>query len=152
MVTFEKTLEKNDIGTTGSHQAGIHIPKSNLDLIAFLPLLNEETKNPDSWIECIDQDNRLWNFRYIHYNNKHHDQKGTRDEYRLTHIRSFLKAMNAKEGDKFCISKNSGEQNYQISITRDKVSGCETQTNSEKVIRPETQPNRLKLRGWNRAH
>ena len=52
--SFEKTLTANDTGETGAHQAGIHIPKSQTELLALLPYLNPMRKNPDAWLEMTD--------------------------------------------------------------------------------------------------
>jgi hypothetical protein len=43
--TYEKQLTANDTGETGAHQAGIHIPKSQKDLLSFLPPL-DASKEP----------------------------------------------------------------------------------------------------------
>ena len=118
LVQFSKVLEKNDIGLTGSHQAGIHIPKRNKELIAFFPMLDEAMKNPDVWIDCLDDDDIEWRLRFIHYNNKFHDQNGTRDEYRLTHTTSFLRKMNAEPGDHFLLSCHKGENLYRIAVRK----------------------------------
>ncbi|MDG1156592.1 MAG: EcoRII N-terminal effector-binding domain-containing protein, partial [Litorivicinaceae bacterium] len=61
---FTKTLQKNDLGITGGHQSGILIPKSNIELLNFLPRLDNGVKNPDAWIECLDEDDISWKLRY----------------------------------------------------------------------------------------
>ena len=104
---FRKTLTKNDVGSTGSHQAGLHIPKRNRELIKFLPDLDHSTKNPSVFFKCIDDDNIEWAFRYIYYNNKFYDKNGTRDEFRITHTNLFFKSQTALENDDFEISKSS---------------------------------------------
>ena len=57
---YEKLLTANDTGETGGHQAGIHIPKSQSDLIRFLPALKPDVKNPDAWLNCIDDSGVEW--------------------------------------------------------------------------------------------
>ena len=59
--TFRKTLSANDIGSNGSHQAGVLIPKSEKDLLAMLPKLDPNTKNPDSWIEYVERTKNKFN-------------------------------------------------------------------------------------------
>ena len=86
-VVIEKILTANDTGATGSHQSGIAVPKS---LIAYFPQLDMRQKNPETYIEvqAPNQTRHLW--RYIYYNNKLHDPNGTRNEYRLARVASFL--------------------------------------------------------------
>jgi len=81
---FQKALSANDVGATGAHQAGILIPKTNRELLAFLPSLDATTKNPSAWIDCIDEGGTVRRFRYVYYNNALHDLGGTRNEYRIT--------------------------------------------------------------------
>lgn len=91
---LRKTLTANDVGRTGSHQAGIHIPKS---LISFFPRLDPDGLNPDCWLHVeVGQDAQRW--RYIHYNNAVVGS-GTRDEYRLTHVTSSIQQLGATAGD-----------------------------------------------------
>jgi hypothetical protein len=141
---FEKTLTANDTGETGGHQAGIHIPKSQAELIRFLPTLPPETKNPDVWLSCIDEDGNEWPFRYVYYNNRLHDEKGTRDEYRITHMTKYFRAVGAKSGDKILIAGIPGQNNYRINISPG--ASEKNETNHEK------QTVRVKLRGWRRVH
>lgn len=90
---LRKILTRNDIGTTGSHQAGIHVPKS---VLAHFPKLDPTRLNPDRWID-VESDHGSFRWRLIHYNNR--VTGGTRDEYRLTHIRDFLVQAGASPGD-----------------------------------------------------
>ena len=138
--TFTKLLTANDSGESGGHQAGIHIPKGEKDLIAFLPRLDSRVKNPDAWINCTDETGREWAFRYIYYNNKFHDPGGTRDEYRITHMTKYFRAVGAREDDEFRISGEAGRPEYQISVVR---TDAQNQT-------PGT--GRIKLTGWRRVH
>jgi hypothetical protein len=63
-----KLLTGNDVGSTGSHQAGVHVPKP---LVSYFPPLAEGEFNPDTWLEVSDGE-RSWRWRYIHYNNEVH--------------------------------------------------------------------------------
>lgn len=139
---YEKILTANDTGETGGHQAGIHIPKSQDDLLLFLPALDRSIKNPDSWIIAIDDQGIKWRFRYIYYNNRLHDEGGTRDEYRITHMTKFFRAVGAHEGDTLVLSGRPGEKKYKIYV-RKEVSLSSNETDA--VIR-------IRLKGWKRIH
>lgn len=139
---YEKTLTANDTGETGGHQAGIHIPKSQSELLALLPLLDSTRKNPDAWLEMTDETGIIWRFRYIHYNNKFHDESGTRDEYRITHMTKFFRAVGAVEGDIMVISGSPGSHNYTISVRK---------TDQDKVSQSD-EGVRIRLTGWRRVH
>jgi hypothetical protein len=91
---LRKILTPNDTGTTGSHQAGIVVPKS---LLAHFPTLDPARLNPDEWLD-IASDHGTFRWRFIHYNNRV-VARGTRDEFRLTHIREFLRRAGASTGD-----------------------------------------------------
>ena len=140
--TFEKTLTANDTGETGGHQAGMHIPKSHTELLAFLPHLDPKQKNPDAWLQLTDDSGMTWRFRYIYYNNKHHDDGGTRDEYRITHMTKFFRAVGATEGDVLALAGSPGTSRYSISVRK---AGQGRLPQSGK-------PARIHLKGWRRVH
>ena len=140
--TYEKPLTANDTGETGGHQGGIHIPKSQTDLLALLPFLDSAQKNPDAWLEMTDEMGVTWRFRYIYYNNRLHDEGGTRDEYRITHMTRFFRAVGAREGDVLVLSGSPGELSYAISVRK------EEPTHGEVAGRPV----RVRLKGWRRVH
>ena len=137
-IRFCKTLTKNDVGLTGSHQAGILIPKSNEELLKFLPKLNDSELNPSAWVVCKDDFGDIWRFRFVYYNNKFHSDSGTRNEYRMTHTTKFLKSCAALEGDDFIISKSTGDSIYRIAF--------EPKDDPNKIILD----NKIKLSGWRR--
>jgi Restriction endonuclease EcoRII, N-terminal len=140
ILTFAKALTANDTGLSGGHQAGIHIPKSQVELIRMLPPLNPKVKNPDAWLECIDDDGRSWKFRYIYYNNSLHDPSGTRDEYRITHMTKFFRLLGGDPGDQLMLSGEKGAASYRISVVK-------------KPAQPETSgAGRVRLQGWHRVH
>ena len=139
-LAFQKILTANDTGKTESHQAGLHIPKSDEEFLEFLPYLDPKIKNPDSWLECIDETSRRWKFRFVYYNNKLHDTKGTRNEYRITNTTLYFRAIGAAEGDTFVISKNEDDLAYRIRIDiQDKLN----KANSKRPI---------KLKGWTKVY
>ena len=148
MPTFRKKLSANDTGETESHQAGLAIPKTNPELLAFLPYLDPEKINPDCFITCIDENDERHRFRFIYYNGRVHGTS-TRNEYRLTHTTGFIKENRAKEGDHFEISSND-DGTYAIRIvkaegTEDPGSTPEFETNAagQPVIR---------LTGWRKLY
>lgn len=134
---YEKILTANDTGHSGGHQAGIHIPKSQKDLIALLPPLDADTKNPSAWITAVDEQQVKWQFRYIYYNNRLHDTGGTRDEFRITHMTSYFRAAGANPGDILIIRGQPGTGRISIAI---RGSGSASE------------PRRVRLRGWRRVH
>lgn len=92
----EKTLSANDVADTGSHQSGVLIPKRS-EILDIMPSLNKNEKNPRSSVIAFDEDGRSWHLNFIYYNNRAFG--GTRDEYRLTCIKSYLRARCAHMGD-----------------------------------------------------
>ena len=83
-----KILSKSDTGESGSNQSGVLVPKDKA-ILKFFPTLVEEKKNPRQTIVFSGPENDKWSFNFIHYNNLKYG--GTRNEYRLTCIRGFLK-------------------------------------------------------------
>ncbi|MCE6957978.1 restriction endonuclease [Cereibacter sphaeroides] len=140
---FRKTLSANDVGSTGGHQAGVLIPKGEKELLAILPPLDPSIKNPSAWLTCVGEDGVPHKFRFVYYNNRLHDENGTRNEYRITYMTAWFRDAGAKAGDVFEIGIAPGQSHYGI-----------------RVIRPETEaqpttnegPVRIKLRGWSRVH
>ncbi len=140
--TFRKTLTANDVGATGGHQAGVHIPKKELELLDMLPSLPPEVKNPDAWILCIDDAGNELKFRYIYYNNKLHDEKGTRNEYRVTHMMKWFKDVGASAGDEFEISREEESDQFSIRLLKKERAAA---TNDEGAVR-------IRLTNWRRVH
>lgn len=139
---FQKTLSANDVGSTKAHQAGIHIPKTEKALLDFLPPLDPKQRNPDAWIECVDEDGEIHRFRYVYYNNKLHGL-GTRNEYRITHMTGYLNRIGAKAGDVLEISRAAKDDYYSLRILQTAKAAKSAATSS---IGP------VKLKGWNRVH
>ncbi|WP_435037738.1 EcoRII N-terminal effector-binding domain-containing protein [Pseudomonas neuropathica] len=125
--SFRKILSANDVGATGGHQGGILIPKSERELLEFLPQLDPAIKNPDAWIECLDEVDIVRKLRFIYYNNRLHDDGGTRNEYRITYLTKYFREVDAREGDTFEISKVLNEQHYTIRIIHTSKTRDETQ-------------------------
>lgn len=96
MQTIEKVLSANDTGETGGHQAGILVPK-DARILGIFPLLDPSIKNPRAVVDVRDDTGREWTFKFIYYNNRFFG--GTRNEYRLTGMTSFLREFNLRAGD-----------------------------------------------------
>ena len=142
--TFSKTLSANDVGATGGHQGGILIPKSEAELLSFLPALDPKVKNPDAWIECEDETGATRKFRFIYYNNKLHDEGGTRNEYRITYMTKYFREVGAREGEELEISKSGTSSTYKIRVVRI-VAPLDNQEESDGV--------RIKIKSaWRRVH
>lgn len=101
--SISKILSQNDVGDSGGHQAGILIPK-NPDILSFFPDLNENIKNPRIQLYFYDIEGKKWIFNFIYYNNRLFG--GTRNEYRLTAMTTFIKNNNLKAGDEIIFFKN----------------------------------------------
>lgn len=112
-VAIEKTLSANDLGITGSHQAGMLIPKQE-DLLSFFPALDAFSSNPRVTLHFMDSTNFCWKFNFIYYNNKF--RGGTRNEYRLTGMTAYLRSCNLKPGDVMILRREDDE--YTISYRR----------------------------------
>jgi hypothetical protein len=116
---YRKQLTPNDIGKTGSHQAGIAIPKNQKDLLRFFPALDLRQFNPDVWLECIDEHGDTWRVRYIYYNGKTFTpNRSTRDEYRITHLSEYLKKSCARVGDYLQFTSTERRHTYKIELIR----------------------------------
>lgn len=111
---LEKVLTANDTGENGSHQAGIAVPKSIIDCFPSLP---GDVTNPDVWLRVETDDGYVENWRYIHYNNKI-VAAGTRDEFRLTHCRNFLRRIGATSGDVLVVTVEPEARSMTVSIRR----------------------------------
>lgn len=101
---IEKTLSSNDTGQTGSHQAGLCVPKDP-EVLAFFPVLNPKIRNPRAPLDVIDETGREWTFSFIYYNNRFFG--GTRNEYRLTCMTPFFREFNLKAGDTILLRRES---------------------------------------------
>lgn len=99
---LRKRLTANDLGTTGSHQAGLHIPKS---LAEFFSALDGTALNPSVWLNVSANDGTEFRWRFVHYNNGI-VKAGTRDEYRITYVRDYLRSVGATVGDVIELKRN----------------------------------------------
>lgn len=97
---IHKVLTPNDVGLTGSHQAGVTIPKSE-QILSFFPDLPKDTFNPRVRLLFLDDASSHWFLNFIYYNNNLFG--GTRNEYRLTGLTKFIRQNNLRCGDEICL-------------------------------------------------
>jgi len=114
---ISKILSRNDTGETGGHQAGILVPKDP-DVLRFFPKIDStERKNPRVPLSFSDPDGTPWTFNFIYYNNKFFG--GTRNEFRLTGMTSFMRHNCLKAGDSVTLHRDERER-YSITYERSK--------------------------------
>ncbi len=115
MTIVRKTLSANDLGLTGSHQAGILVPKDK-DVLSFFPSLDKTVKNPRASLTLRELgDGARREFNFIYYNGKLFG--GTRNEYRLTCMTAYLRECGARVGDEIVLSRNE-DASYLIDLAR----------------------------------
>jgi hypothetical protein len=112
---ISKTLSANDVGETGSHQAGILVPKDD-NILSFFPTLRKDIKNPRANIPFFDDAGYRWVFSFIYYNNKLFG--GTRNEYRLTRMTKYIRSNSLKTDDEIYLSHNLETEKYSITFQR----------------------------------
>lgn len=111
-----KILTPNDVGTTGSHQSGIAVPKTG-EMLDFFPVLDASEFNPRQVLYGLDSHHEVSiPLTYIYYNGKLHG-RSTRNEFRLTGLSGFFSRNSAEAGDKLTI-KRLAELDYILSITK----------------------------------
>ena len=104
MTEVFKRLSGNDLGLTGSHQAGLTIPKSEF-FLNFFPLLDKAKLNPRARIVAFDTNSGIeYPLSFIYYNGKLTGQS-TRNEYRLTGLTAYFREVFARPGDMLRIEK-----------------------------------------------
>lgn len=108
-------LTANDVGSTGTHQSGFLIPKSLIKAGLF-DLLPTSELNPRLRLLFLDvYHSEEFVVNYIFYNNKYFG--GTRSEYRVTGLSSFVRKNGLKVGDAIEITRID-ERNYEIVIKK----------------------------------
>ncbi|WP_171814389.1 EcoRII N-terminal effector-binding domain-containing protein [Arthrobacter dokdonensis] len=111
-----KVLTANDLGLTGSHQAGIVVPKNEV-MLNFFPSLDSNLINPRTTLSAIDFHTReLISLPYIYYNGNLHGTS-TRNEYRITGLTAFFRVYGAAPGDEIHFTRTSSPS-YVIQIQR----------------------------------
>ena len=138
--SITKLLSANDTGETGGHQAGILVPK-NGDILSFFPDLGCSEKNPRVSLCFTDEGQKDWKFTFIYYNNKFFDEKGTRNEYRLTGMTAYLRESGLVSGDSIILSRDDSDSYFIRYERAHKVSVKQIATADGKCI------NRLSIGG-----
>lgn len=95
-----KILTRNDTGETKSHQSGITIPR-NVALTGVFPKMGVESLNPRTSVTFYDENDALWTFQYIYYNDIYFGKPRNKahNEYRLTCVKDFIAKYKARSGD-----------------------------------------------------
>jgi type II restriction enzyme len=91
---FFKYVSANDVGATGSHQAGFYMPRDSWKMFFHEP--GERGENRDTWLH-VQWDHGTTKSRFVWYGKK------TRSEYRLTNGFQFLSPDNV--GDLLVLAK-----------------------------------------------
>ena len=126
---ISKKLSANDIGTTGGHQAGILVPKEKA-ILSFFPTLDAKAKNPRTTLVVRElKDGTRWEFNFIYYNNRLFG--GTRNEYRLTCMTQYLRAIDSRIGDDLAFSK---DENDSIFVDCVRAEGNKATVNDQGVL------------------
>jgi len=126
---ISKKLSANDVGTTGGHQAGILVPKDKA-ILSFFPSLDAKVKNPRMTLVVREsKDGTRWKFNFIYYNNKLFG--GTRNEYRLTCMTQYLRAIDSRVGDDLVFSK---DENGSIHVDCVRAEGRKATMNDQGVL------------------
>lgn len=111
-----KALTPNDVGTTGSHQAGITIPKTG-DMLEFFPALDGTVYNPRARLHAFDVAHQLdFPLTYVYYNGKLH-ARSTRNEFRLTGLSAYFVRNGAEAGDILTI-RRLRDLDYELSLSK----------------------------------
>lgn len=105
MWTAEKILSPNDLGLTGTHQAGMLVPKRR-EILRVFPRLDESTMNPTAIFDAVDPNGKWWSLAFKHYNNALFT-KGTRNEYRVTRLTRLLHEADLRVGDRIRFTRDS---------------------------------------------
>lgn len=97
---LSKVLSKNDTGETHSHQSGISIPKAIANEDIF-PRLGTDRLNPRTTVTFLDEEEELWSFQYIYYNDVFFGKEKNKahNEFRLTCVKDYIARNAIQAGD-----------------------------------------------------
>ena len=96
-----KVLSQNDTGETGSHQAGMLVPKSRQEVLDFFPQLNTAEDKPSQSLTFIhDRDNTEYTFNFRYYRSK--------AEYHLTGMTEFFRETGMRAGETLVLYRDGG--------------------------------------------
>ena len=107
-VSVSKRISANDLGLTGSHQAGIAVPKgAESGILSFFPALDKSLKNPSCPVTVRGADSGVyWELRFVYYNGKRHGTS-TRDEYRWSGMTKMMRDMAVEPGDDLVFTRTA---------------------------------------------
>ena len=115
-IRIAKVLTPNDLGRTGSHQTGIHVPKTS-GLLKRLPTLDPTKRNPSVIVRfSCEQLGRELDIRFIYYNSRLHPP-GNRNEYRITRLSPLFKGLRPDPGDMLWFEFSSSAEGEERSLT-----------------------------------
>lgn len=111
-LAFCKFIAANDVGATGTHQAGIYIPKGAYRILFDTP--GHKGENKERFVKIKWQADFQTESRFVWYG------RGTRNEYRITRFgRGFPFLKDEYMGDLFVIVKVSEEDYAAFIISSD---------------------------------
>jgi hypothetical protein len=128
-----KVLTPNDLGLTGGHQAGIHVPRE-AETVSFFPRLDETGVNPRVSIQFeLGGFQTYLTLTFIHYNGKLFGTS-TRNEYRLTGLTRYFRQNAAAVGDELELTLDTRDQ-YGLSLRRQgESSGEASSVNDDQIV------------------
>jgi hypothetical protein len=112
--SIAKILSRNDSGQTSGHQAGILMPRKPY-VLRFFPRLDSSQRNPRAAIVFQDHEGDRWRAEFVHYNSLFFH--GTRNEYRLVGIGSFVRKVGLRAGDLVILTR-LGRRMYHLDYQR----------------------------------
>jgi hypothetical protein len=117
---FVKKLSPNDVGATRSHQAGFLIP-IRIANTNYFPKLDTNILNPRESLTFHHLGpNEILRLNYIYYNSRYHGS-GTRLEYRLTGLTSFIRKYKLTAGDEIEFFRRGETERIIKIVRRDEV-------------------------------
>lgn len=115
MREISKELTPNDLGLTGSHQAGMTVPK-DYALLSFFPTLDASEANPRALLDVqVPQLSENFPVNFVYYNGKLHGFS-TRNEYRLTGLTAVFRGLEASPGDQVTLSHNGNPTRITLTL------------------------------------
>lgn len=152
MSEIRKTLTANDVGATGSHQAGMAIPK-HPEILEFFPHLDTTQHNPRASLNIsVPSLSEEHTANFIYYNGRTLGLS-TRNEYRLTGLTAIFRALGAQAGDVVHLAHGSTDVEIVLSIGRsseNNVFDSGPRPIADESVGPVEPPSRdtIAIKGW----
>jgi hypothetical protein len=129
---LSKVLSANDVGQTGGHQDGVHVPKDR-DALAFFPHLDVSEFNPRIPMRFVDLDtSEVLDLNFIYYNGRLLG-KSSRNEHRLTPLLKYFKRHGAVAGDIVEFSRSTSNE-YFIRLFKAEPSGSVRVSDDDEIV------------------